>query len=97
MGEGVSLKGAPRRSVPSGIRRVWHGAQFERPSATPFDVGIHRRSGSVPSARGFTGEFCESLRSAGERNDLGIEDAKCSDVELVKYALAGPNPIGSRS
>ena len=94
IGEGVSLKGAPRRSVPSGIRRVWHGAQFASPSATPFDVGIHRRSGSVPSASRFYGRVLESLRPAGERNDLGIEDAKCCNVELVEYALPGPHPIG---
>ena len=79
---------------PSGISRVWHGAQFASPSATPFDVGIQRRSGSVPSARGFTGEFANPCGCAGERDDLGIEDAKCCNVELVEYALPGPNPIG---
>src|SRR5689334_20992006 len=52
-----SFGGAPYSRVPSFICRVWQLAQLERPSAIPFSVGTHRRSGSVPSGRARTRDF----------------------------------------
>ena len=85
---------AAQTSVPSGIRRVWHDAQFASPSATPFDVGIQRRSGSVPSARGFTGDFANPCGLRANAMTWGSRTRNARDVELVEYALAGPNPVG---